>query len=290
MKKLSLVLFSTILVLNGFSQKDPSVIVSDFTLYFGTAGGESESLTEQELLDLAPSAREILFSDDDEFYTNYFDYSDSFIFNAALGLKFAKDGSESISHNPTLRLGISYENSRPLDFYRGSSETFRIDTLVSTQTGQLYFVDSTYSRSLSGQYLSERIKIDAAIVFRTSQEKRLSLFAGAGFTVGLSFNNKTDVSLYESSSVDDFDSLFELSSTERETVIIPNEGAFVASAYVPFGLEYRLSNSHPVWSQLYLSYEMRPSLEVFEVPELKTLTLARFQALFGFRFEVGQEF
>jgi hypothetical protein len=290
MKRLFLLPLLLCVVHAASSQDDPSVVVSDFSIYFGGSTGSSEGLSEADILKLAPNAADLLLQENYDNSDGFPDQSDSYSFRALLGLKFGQKGTGAMRDNPTLRIGISYQNSTALENYSNSSESFRIDTLVSSQTGATYYVDSTSTKNLSSRYASERLMIDASVVFRTTQAKKLTLYAGAGFSAGISFNNRTEISAYQSSFINDQGTRYDFDGSSVQSVTNNNEGGYAMSAYIPLGLEFRLSKAHPLWSQIHLSYEMRPSISIFDIPELKTFTSSQFQASFGIRFETGQLF
>ena len=51
-----------------------------------------------------------------------------------------------------------------------------------------------------------------------------------------------------------------------------NENVIVFNAYIPLGVGFRISNNHEIFKHMHLFYEIRPSVHVTSVPELRTFT------------------
>ncbi|NNC83936.1 MAG: hypothetical protein HKN79_10190, partial [Flavobacteriales bacterium] len=215
------------------AQNESSVHVTDFNLYFGSNGQEANTFTQSDLMALSPAIQDDLLYQEDDYFSNGFSNAPNFTFKAMIGLRFDQKGTEALRNNPTLRIGITYDHVTALDYYRGSSETYRIDTLTSSQNGNQIYVDSIARRSVSVEYISERFALDASLIFRTSQEKNLSFYAGLGLSAGLSFNNRTEYFVYQSSNLDQDGLNYGFEAEEREGLVTGNEGGMAFGAYLP---------------------------------------------------------
>lgn len=106
----------------------------------------------------------------------------------SVGLKLGK------MPNATLRLGLMHTNqNNALSTGGGYTESFRIDTLTSSQSGTQYFVDSFSTHSYNANYSQEQLRLDASLIFRYNADKRWSFYGGIGANFGLSYNCITQV-------------------------------------------------------------------------------------------------
>ncbi|NND94284.1 MAG: hypothetical protein HKN45_05420 [Flavobacteriales bacterium] len=283
-------LFLLLFVLSAkslWAQDDPSIIIHDVNILYGGYGNHDNDISSAELLNLAPGAIDLLLEDTNSPYNYFNSFNGAYSFGAGIGLRFTSREFESLRSNPTLRLGLTYHNGSLLSYGESNTTTVRIDTLVSNQTGEEIYVDSVNTSILDAEYKTEQLRIDAAIIYRTSEEKKLTLFGGLGLTAGMTFNNQTEVYRSERSEIEDGNNLSTNFLFEVEKRIYTNETSFALSAYLPFGTEYRISKSHPMWSKMHLKFEMRPSLTFVDIPEYDSLTLSEFHGLFGIRYEVS---
>lgn len=198
------------------------------------------------------------------------------MFSVMLGFQFSDKQKTKYKNNIQLRLGITYSSNSTLAGGMYNTETKTFDTLTSSQTSQQIYVDSVITKSLGMNYNSDQLRLDGALIFRTNPEARWSLFSGIGLTAGVSFNAKTKIyynkqiviqnhrpneNRYFINSVDNY------SVTEEFT----NKNNFGFSAYIPLGIDFRIGKKNNFWKRTHIFYELRPSINVTYIPELRTV-------------------
>jgi len=199
------------------------------------------------------------------------------VFNTAFSLKFnAKDGSEK--RNPLLRLGITYQGGRLLDKSMKYETRTPYDTLTSNQTGTEVYVDSVYSNTIDMKYRTSQVMADIAVIWRSNPDFLLSLYGGLGFAGGISFDNRTIISGWESNYISNGGGYGDRSGESRE--VFRNKSAYSALAYLPIGAGIRMSKSG-FWQNIVFGVEMRPGISIISIPELETYISAVFPVSFG---------
>lgn len=188
-----------------------------------------------------------------------------------------------------LRAGFTYQHHEGTDLLLRKQTRTPYDSLTSSQTGQVTYVDSlTISRyDLSHTYSD--VALDASLVFMKEYPKRWSLYGGAGLQLGMSFSgrvqvthtmeHRTDPSLVSGTGPQDRD----MEATHEE---FTTEGDLCLGLYVPLGVSYRLGKKSAFWRALNLSYELRPSLNFGGVPEVAAGARAGLGQFFGLRVDL----
>lgn len=193
-----------------------------------------------------------------------------------LGFSFSDKDKTKMKGNPHLRIGLTYRSGELLTGNAWRTDRYTFDTL-SSSGGNEYTVDSVFSNNYRMNYSSQQLHIDVSVLFRTSPERKASLFGGIGITTGVGLNSKTNIDYNQQiSTTVNYPSYQEYSghhgSYTYQSDAVKNETAYGFSAYVPMGLDIRLGNRNEFWKRIHLSLEMRPSLNVFVSPELGTMT------------------
>jgi hypothetical protein len=193
--------------------------------------------------------------------------------------------------NATLRVGLMHINQGNALSTGGSyTETFRVDTLTSSQTGTQYFVDSFSTHSYNATYSQEQLRLDAALIFRYKADKRWSFFGGIGMNFGLSYNGVTqirhDVSPYgESYPFDLFNDIMYSSGT-HEHESFENKGGFGFGVYAPLGIDFQVGKKRNFWKPMHLYMELRPGFNVNQIAGLGTSFSAGNFSNIGLRFHI----
>lgn len=280
MKKL---LFSIALLSAGATRAQVSI--QELYLQSGAFFGQSKgSLTDFQTL--APNSS--ILQQDLSAYTSY----PQMFFNLpgqsqslSIGLALGK------MPNATLRIGLTHINQNNALSTGGSySETFRIDTLTSSQTGDQYFVDSFSTHSYNANYAHEQLRIDASLLFRFKADKRWSFYAGFGANFGLSYNATTTVHHRVSPYGDSFDyglynDIFMGSIGSHEQEVFENKGGFGLGVYAPLGIDFQLGKKRDFWKPIHLYMELRPGFNVNQIAGLGTnFSVGNFSNL-GLRFK-----
>lgn len=220
--------------------------------------------------------------------SNGYGISGSAALSVMVGIKFSNKEKTSYKSNPLLRLGFSYSSGTHISSNYSEDTRYPFDTLTSSQTGAQTFVDSVYTQHSGANYSSDQLRFNAALIFRTNPEARWSLYSGIGLTAGVSINAKTQIyySTFVSTESQNNDVSINNSnynSDERVTENYKNEMNYGFSAYIPFGVDFRIGNKREFWKRTHLFYEIKPELNVVSIPELYTITNTRISQGIGVR-------
>ena len=178
--------------------------------------------------------------------------------------------------NATLRLGLMHTSQNNALTTGGSyTETFRVDTLTSSQSGEQYFVDSFSTHSFNANYAQEQLRIDASLLFRYNADKRWSFFGGIGANFGLSYNAATTVHHRVSPYGDYFgygfiNDLMFIDFGTHETETFENKGGFGFGVYAPLGIDFQLGKKREFWKPMHLYMELRPGFNINQIAGLGT--------------------
>ncbi|MGB6037287.1 MAG: hypothetical protein WBG42_13525 [Cryomorphaceae bacterium] len=267
----------------GAADKKGKLSVTDVFIQLGTF---TERTTDGSLADfrtLAPQS--IMLNDDlsDFSSSGGTTYNGNTMLSISLGLQFRDEEKNRKKGNPLLRLGFTYLTGSVRTAGLFISERFPIDTLVSTQTGQIYVVDSVSSESYSMDYFSDQIRVDASLLFRTNPEARWSLYGGVGFAAGVSINASTELYYYNAQSDDDYHGRWEPGFGSQRSEQFRNETNFGFMTYIPLGVDFRLGNNKEFWKRTHLFYEVSPGINFTAIPELTTFVNPSIRNGFGLR-------
>jgi hypothetical protein len=204
-------------------------------------------------------------------------------FSALLGLQLRNAEGTGYRKSPLIRIGVTYGTANLLNYGLYNSTSTRIDTLTSSQTGQVTYVDSIWSSSYNMNYYSEQIRLDASMIFRTNPEARWSAYGGLGVTAGMSINAYTTIDYSEYSYGSSYSSFYYGGNGVFSSETIRNKTNFGFSTYIPVGVDFRVGNKREFWKHIHLYYEWRPQIDVTVVPEVRTVSQARVQSNLGLR-------
>ena len=274
-------------------QKKPvnRINVRDIWIQLGYFNEGNSNGTLAEFKTLAPES--VLLNNDMTGFSqrNGFMSTGTSVFSVMLGIQFSDKQKTIYKANPLLRIGISYFSGTSLTNSLFKEVRRPYDTLTSTQTGQTIYIDSVTTERYRMNYLSDQIRIDGSLIFRTNPEARWSWYAGIGISAGLSINAKTEIS-YDTEGVKETSSSsggtshsFEgyFGSDNRKVEFFRNKNNFGVSTYIPMGVDFRIGKKSEFWKMTHLFYELRPGINITSIPELRTMTNAYFQQGIGVR-------
>ena len=259
--------------------------ITEFSVLLGGNSGSFNAGSFGDMKKLAPSS--VILEDDltGYYFNGYSQNFNSTIFSALVGIQFANSGKTATKKNPLLRIGLSYYSPFGDSRRATKEERYPFDTLTSSQTGQVFIYDSVYTNTYYINFTQEQLRLDVSMLFRTKSESRWMLYAGFGLAAGIGINARTDVVHSESSHIDQHSggsySTFANSRTRREQ--FSNKTPFNYSAYLPLGLDFRLSNKHDFWKQVHLFVESRPGVDVISISEIGTNTDVYIQNSLGIK-------
>jgi hypothetical protein len=196
-----------------------------------------------------------------------------------LGLSFAK------CPKGTLRIGISNVHSELLKTAGFKYESYVVDTLISSQTGQMYYVDSTISNYYNGNYSNDQLRLDAAYIFEANAGKRWAFHAGLGLSIGMSYRSTTRLRTEEYiQPYSGFESIANSENIESETY--GNFMVMGGSAYIPLGLNFKLGNKREFWKPFVIYNEFRPTIQLNSIPNNTVKLNVGFGSTLGLRYNL----
>ena len=196
-----------------------------------------------------------------------------------MGLSFAK------CPKGTLRIGISNVHSELLNTSGVNYESYVVDTLFSSQTGQMYFVDSTISSYYNGNYSNDQLRLDAAYIFEVNAGKRWAFHAGLGLSIGMSYRSTTTLLTEEYiQPYSGYESNANSENIESETY--GNFMVMGGSAYIPLGINFKLGNKREFWKPFVIYNEFRPTLQLNSIPNNTVKFNVGFGSSLGLRYNL----
>ncbi len=214
-------------------------------------------------------------------------------FSVLLGINIPNKEKTKYRNNPQIRMGFTYFSGMGLYGNLYKRETKPFDTLTSSQTGEVTYIDSVLERNYNINYSAEHIRYDASIIFRSDPKYLLTVYTGLGITAGCTFNAETKIEYSEfrgaeertSNSYESNGYNYSLNSNEKSE-IFTNKNSYSFSVYVPLGIDFRLAKRNKFWRQIQLCYEFRPCISIVNISELYTIQKVGAQNLFGIRYSV----
>lgn len=285
MKKMTLI---AAFIISGaaFSQ---NLKISEFHISSGSGNGGLQQGSIADFKVLAPSST-ILTKDFSQFQTyGYPSFNSPGMYQSSsyslqLGLQCAK------MPKVTFRVGISHiGNFGALSAHGSFSETAAYDTLTSSQTGQQTFIDTTHTKSYDMTYSNQQIRLDGAMIFRMFPEKRWSLHAGLGASLGMSYRANTDIRYWEYSSGVGYyqgpgNNYNNYGSGTSES--FKNKNSLGASLYIPMGVDFGIGKKRSFWMPFHLYLEARPSLNINSISGIGTNFSPGMNSVLGLRIKI----
>lgn len=263
----------------GIAQEEnsKSISITDVQLFSGMNIYPISSLSLDEMKAFAPNST-ILAKDYSGFNSaNYHSIYSNQSFSALLGINFKNKPKRQ------LRVGLNYLSKTNFTGSAGREDTYPYDTLTSSQTGQQYFLDSSYSKHVRMQQEMEQLSLDASLIFRTDAEARWSFYGGFGLMLGYSFNATTNIYYSEWSSESNYSGENNGNNLNYEHEQFRNKNFLITSAYLPLGVNFRIGKDREFWKRVHFFYEMRPTVTVADMPEWNTLTQFSFTQGLGLK-------
>lgn len=291
MKKIFLGLLFIGLVQISFAQNETEKIknsgskfkISEISVYGGALLNKSILSSSNDIQNLSTNSQ-LLPKDLSEY--KYYSLSDLQSF-PSIAIQIAA----KLTKNRKLRFGIAYSDGVSTSAYYLKEDVSYLDTLYPTNSAQAVYVDSIYSSHYSISKISQNINLEASYLTSTNPESRFSLYTGLGLSIGISLDTQTRISHTQANYLEYsvasgtyssiYDNKFDNYNTESEK--IKSKANFNASAFVPLGLDFRLSKKSEFWKMIHLFAESRPGLTFTNVPEIGSKQNATFQYGFGFK-------
>lgn len=258
---------------NASDAKLPLLKFSDIYLVPGGQFYSPASASKSEFLKLAPES-ELLKADMSTLPNQRVTYTGGLAeINLMAGFQLADREKGEYRNNVQLRFGISYGTAILLDNFYSSNERFAFDTLVSTQTGKEFYVDSIKTNGYNMNYYRQHIGLSSSVIWRTNSSKRWSIYGGAGISVNYSLKSYTAISHWDNGYVQYPNSLAHLYDNQTSTGTYvreehENKNSLGGSAFLPMGLDLRMGKDKKFWQHMHLFLEAQPGIGLVNIPEL----------------------
>jgi hypothetical protein len=165
------------------------------------------------------------------------------------------------------------------------------DTLTSSQTGQVTYVDSVTTSRYEFNHQYDQLALDGALLYMKEYPRHWSLYAGAGVQLGVSLQGRAKLGRSVERALDpqlnggpDRNRNGRAPFDEEEE--FRTKGGIFVAGYVPLGVCYRLGLKRPFWRAVNLCYELRPTLWTGGVPELGLGAQVGIASYFGLRIDL----
>lgn len=239
-----------IILLLGFAWSYQSMFAqriqfADISLYGGAGSTQANHLTTSEVNFLRSNMLNP-FRIGMQYSTSNTRYSNQVGIMA--GWNIAQKHKSKLSHQ--LRTGFSFGSYQlNLEGSKHLETRIHVDTLVSSQTGNSYFIDSVFNQHSSLNHNANMLNLDISYIVRLESQRKFSVFTGLGLQAGFSLQNFMSSDYHESSYVEDYPNInrfayrgnrYSSSAVESETRNLGSTNTY--RMFVPIGLNYRLSN------------------------------------------------
>lgn len=186
-----------------------------------------------------------------------------------------------------LRVGFGFLGEESLYGNWGRTLTGVYDTLVSQQTGQMTFLDSSWTEGYTASAYRSRIAADLSYLIRRVSTSRWSWQAGIGIQVGVALSGQVELTHYTRRYRDHSGNRYDSSEyTVLDQESLRFGSSLFVSTYALLGLDYRLGRTNPFWSQLHLFAEARPMMTLSSLPGSAARFEPASQHLFGVRIDL----
>ena len=190
-------------------------------------------------------------------------------YNAHMGIMAGWSIKGSRLGQQKLRVGLSagMYSIQWNEAYRETNE-YRIDTLLSQQSGTAYYVDSTHTRNLYYEHLAHMLNVHADYLVYINPRNKLTFYTGVGARFGVSLNNTVSSTYFEHSTINGpnyNDEEYSRFSSNNDDAYSFNSKTLSSTtnmnAYIILGANYRLSKRKRFLKQFHLFHEFNFGLQ-----------------------------
>lgn len=296
MKKIFSFIFLIAVCNQSFAQENNSKIhrisFNDVTFQRGKCGGTTPyfSFNDFQLLN---SSSALLSNNYDGFSIHQSTYHSNNFATLSLGIHFGKKEKTSYRNNPVIRVGVSYYNYSTIYNWLSTETHYVYANLTSNQSNLVVYVDSVYRKNLNMRYDFNQLCFNSSVLFRTSNQKRFSLYSGIGFSSGTSLNANSEINYnegaYDEISFPPESGYYTQQSYPRRSYVddyeeFKNKNNFSYGVFVPIGVDFKMGKKNKILQLIHLTFEMNGSVNRIIIPELKTYHVKTLAGSFGLKF------
>ncbi|MBP6456547.1 MAG: hypothetical protein KA275_07450 [Chitinophagaceae bacterium] len=181
------------------------------------------------------------------------------------GWNIANNKKSNLQHK--LRTGVSFGNyGLNYDGNWSKSTSTTIDSVVLQSTGQSFPVDSIFSQYANVSHNAKMFNVDASYIVTLNPHRRLSFYTGVGASVGISLQNVISGHYnefsYSNSPFANYSTYQNNNSNNHQFSSKTLPVATNIRAYIPLGLNFRLSNKNPFLKHFSLYGEIDMGLNI----------------------------
>lgn len=286
MKKIKLLLLLISLPMLSFAQeKIKTIRVNEAYMNGGFVKSRADQLSVNSLSKLTGETSLLLpTNDQNAFWYN----SGTGNFNLGVGFQFRNKEKTGYREYLQFRTGLSYRGYNATARSSYQSETFPFDTLVSQQTGQEYYIDSTETRTRTILHSFDMLSLDASLIFRSHPQGRWSLYGGIGAKFGVSTFAQTQISNRTySNTISHSQSSYGASygyygnNGENTTETFNNKANTELFIYIPVGVDFRIANNNNFFNKVHLTMDFTTNYRNINYSNLASQSLVGFGMNFG---------
>lgn len=184
------------------------------------------------------------------------------IFSIELG--FENKNSRRKSSRISYQIGITNIGSFGETRSTEKTNTYRVDTFTSSQSGAQFFRDSVVTDRLFMRYSASEFRFDGGMKISTNPNLRWSVFGGVAIGAGTVYNARTNISQSQSRSStspnteNGFTSFYSYEYFSSEE--FKNKSGMNIYVATPIGIDFRIGKRREFWKRLHLVGEVRPGI------------------------------
>jgi hypothetical protein len=171
-------------------------------------------------------------------------------FEANIGLVFKnKEGNYNPQRELQLGFGFGSYSANAYNFHK--QENYRIDTLTSSSTGDMIFVDSIIQEGHYFRHQADLVHVSAKMLFKSDTKKRVYAYVGPGVSLGFSINSEIMYShregSYYSNTLSSYHPPYMNGGFIFGGQIAKADPVLSIAGELKTGINFRFSNQHDFW-------------------------------------------
>ena len=264
----------------GLEQRVP--VVSGAHLFIGVLLLDPAIVSEQDFRAIAPGSELLARDLSDHLFRSDVRPMAKAAVGYGIGWHPFRDPVRGFLRRAEIRIGVSQAPDRTTSSTFYLSKEAPYDTLVSSSTGNLYMVDTTFHSVYSIDYSYERLGADLCFLFRSRDLWHFSFHGGLGLQFGSSFNARTEVR-HLTYTESDPEGLGFSRGRATEGEVFRHGNTYWWAPYAVMGINWRMATSNAFWKNIHLFFDVRPMLFLEDVPAVGAFTDITSQPTFGIR-------
>ena len=165
------------------------------------------------------------------------------------------------------------------------------DTLVSSKTGEEFYIDSSFNSNLGINYDVSILALNTSFLWTTDDDARVSFYGGVNLSLKLSFSSRISLNRHDYSylSYNEFYPSYGsdiTSSAENGNETYRQEASFGMGFSSPIGVDWRIGKQGKGFNDVHLFAEVRPGVSLNNIPDYELVSQFRSSLHLGLRFSI----